>query len=97
MKTPPTNAEIEKEFDEKFKNGVPPMKIHNAGTPESWIEHPEIKSFLLSKLDEQMSWVSDGKKNHPVCDNDSCSAYQAYNQALSDVLNLIRGSNKDTV
>lgn len=40
---------IVSEFDEKFKQGMPPMKIHNTG-PDSWVEHPEIKDWLRTKL-----------------------------------------------
>lgn len=46
------NEEIEevlKEFDEKFKRGLPSMKIYSDGR----IEHPEIRSFLENTLSAQ--------------------------------------------
>lgn len=55
----------EKEFDEKFKDGVPPMKIHNSGTKKSWIEHPEIKSFISTTLSTLVKEMEELKKKSP--------------------------------
>ena len=52
MKKDTLEEKIFREFDGKFKEGVPPMRIHNSGSEKSWIEHPEIKDWLRTTLQE---------------------------------------------
>lgn len=60
---------IEK-FRERFKDGLPTMKIHNAGH-SSWIEHPKLESFIL---EVEKNAFEKGKKESHKTENGYCCA-----------------------
>ena len=77
-----TLNEIEKLFDEKFKDGVPPMIIK-----DNKHYHPEIKQFWLehfrSLLEEMRK--PDKTKQHSPCPCEDCSWVNGYGSRNAEI------------